>query len=576
MNKSSFENCEKLTNINIPDGVTDIDDFAFAYCAKLTGIKLPDSVTSIGHYAFDGCARLKSIDIPDGVTNISEHAFSGCTSLTNINLPDGITSIGEHAFSGCTSLTNINIPNGITSIGSDVFEDCTNLTSINISENVTKISQSAFDGCVGLTTITVDKNNKRFTSVDGVLYNKGKSKLIIYPQCKKGEYTIPNGVKSIGSAALVACAGLTNVNIPESVTTIYSSAFAGCSGLTSITIPDSVTSIGCYAFAGCSGLTSITIPESVTKISSDVFGIFDGKTRLTTITVDKNNKSYTSVDGVLYDKSKSELLIYPKRKEGKYTIPNSVKSIGDHAFDCCTGLTSISIPDSVTKIGDWAFYGCTALTSITIPDSVTDIGEDVFGKCENLVIKTSKNSTAHEYAVKSHIKFDEFIRDCEVKNMISENIKTNKHVPFDEGLTKIESCLTISYKNDVIKQLVEKYNYKCSVCAYDLIDCYIEQGEDSLDYFTDNKCDEFPYYGVKTINDLTKTVISFLINNGTYDDGFKEAIIGKLDKIKVSYEKIDGNVVTCTDWKRTIYKGYIFEMKNKKYNCKSEVCNGGW
>ena len=139
------------------------------------------------------------------------------------------------------------------------------------------------------------------------------------------------------------------VNIPESVT--YDGK----------TYP--VTSIGKSAFSSCKGLTSVTIPNSVTSIGTLAFGYCSG---LTEINVDENNTVYSSIDGVVFNKSQTELVCYPGGKQGAYTIPNSVTSIGYQAFSGCSGLTSITIPSSVTSIGSSAFYGCSGLTSVTI------------------------------------------------------------------------------------------------------------------------------------------------------------------------------------------------------------------
>ena len=185
------------------------------------------------------------------------------------------------------------------------------------------------------------------------------------------------------------------VNIPKSVTyggrtysvtSIGEYAFSLCTGLTSVTIPNSVTSIGTFAFYGCSGLTSVTIGNSVTSIGSAAFS----NSGLTEINVDENNTAYSSIDGVLFNKSQTELVCYPGGKQ--YTIPNSVTSIGSSAFYGCTGLTSVTIPNSVTSIGSSAFYGCTGLTSVTIPNSVTSIGSGAFFGCHGLTSVTIPNS----------------------------------------------------------------------------------------------------------------------------------------------------------------------------------------
>ena len=256
------------------------------------------------------------------------------SKITKVTIEDEVTCIGSKAFYGCTGLTSITIGNSVKRIGDEAFRNCTGLTSITIGNGVTSIGNWAFYGCTGLTSITIG-----------------------------------NGVTSIGNDAFYGCTGLTSITIPDSVTSIGYSAFSGCTGLTSITIGNSVTSIGNWAFYGCTGLTSINVTE--------------------------NNSNYCSIDGVLFNKDKTELICYPVGKtDTAYTIPDSVKRIGEFAFKNCTGLTSITIPDSVKRIGDGAFRGCTGLTSITIPDSVTSIGESAFSGCTGLTsINVAENNS---------------------------------------------------------------------------------------------------------------------------------------------------------------------------------------
>ena len=334
-------------------------------------------VTRIGGDAFRDCTGLTSITIPNSVTSIGGEAFRGCTGLTSITIPNSVTSIGTWAFNGCTGLTSITIPNSVTSIGVGAFEGCTGLTSITIPNSVTSISNWAFDRCTGLTSINVASGNNYYSGINGVLFNKKKTELIRYPEGKsQTSYTIPDSVTSIGYGAFWGCTGLTSITIPDSVTSIGSNAFEYCTGLTSITIPDSVTSIEQRAFWDCTGLTSITIPNSVTSIGDRPFYHCTG---LTSINVASENNYYSSNNGVLFNKKKTELIRYPEGKsQTSYTIPDSVTRIGGDAFRDCTGLTSITIPNSVTSIGGSAFFGCTGLTSITIPDSVTSIGSYTF------------------------------------------------------------------------------------------------------------------------------------------------------------------------------------------------------
>jgi hypothetical protein len=159
------------------------------------------------------------------------------------------------------------------------------------------------------------------------------------------------------------------------------SAFLGNSNPTSLTIPDSVTSIGGGVFDECFGLTNISIGSGASSIGP---GTFVDCYQLNAITVNPTNSFYSSVNGILFDKSQATLISYPEGLSGAYAISNSVTSIGDFAFDYCPGLTSITIPNSVTSIGIQAFQTCSGLTNVTMSTNVTSIGENAFDGCSSL------------------------------------------------------------------------------------------------------------------------------------------------------------------------------------------------
>jgi hypothetical protein len=198
---------------------------------------------------------------------------------------------------------------------------------------------------------------------------------------------------SIGQMAFFYCSNLISITIPEGVTSIGRRAFLYCSSLTSVTIPDSVTSIVYGAFWGCDSLSSITIPKGVTDIGPYAFLYCSS---LTTIDVASDNTTFSSSNGIVYNKDGSTLIICPAGKTGTVTIPNNVIWIHDSAFFWCTNLDSVIIPNSVTSIGSVAFYTCTNLISITIPASVTSIGISAFQDCNSLISVTFEGTIAED------------------------------------------------------------------------------------------------------------------------------------------------------------------------------------
>ncbi len=201
---------------------------------------------------------MTEITIPEGITTIGDIAFSACYRLSTVTLPKGVTTIGKEAFANCDELISVTIPNSVTTIGTWAFYGCKALSSVTIPESVISIGEIPFFDCPALTSIEVDSNNPQYSSLDGVLFNKDKTSLIQYPAGKQGDYSIPNGVITIGPDAFRSCGdALLSITIPNSVELIGDLAFAGCYQLTSVTIPNSVTSIGEMAFEDCREIQTV-------------------------------------------------------------------------------------------------------------------------------------------------------------------------------------------------------------------------------------------------------------------------------------------------------------------------------
>jgi hypothetical protein len=233
----------------------------------LSGARITDYVGTEGTDGTDN-KDYPANRVPD-LAFLNQSPGQGKINLNSLILPESVTSIGHFAFTNCRCLTNVNIPPLVTSIGVHAFNNCTSIATINIPSAVTSIDFGAFSLFNGV--ISVNEKNNKYSSIDGVLFNKIQTELIQFPTSRTGSYTIPSSVIFIGNYAFEYCSGLTNITIPSSVASIGNYAFYYCTGLTTLEIPTSTTSIGNDAFFGCSGLSELTIPSSVKTIGTSAF-----------------------------------------------------------------------------------------------------------------------------------------------------------------------------------------------------------------------------------------------------------------------------------------------------------------
>lgn len=264
----------------------------------------------VGAYMFRNC-KLTDVILPVNATEIGNNVFQHNradkyenTVLTTVVMGDKITIIGSSAFSGCVNLTNIVIPDKVNYIDDSAFSDCVSLTKVIIPAMVVSIADNAFRGC-RIEEFIVSENNFFYSSLDGVLFDKDKSTLLMYPIAKPNSSYI----------------------IPNSVTTIKSLAFKDCK------------------------LTSITIGDKITDITDAGFNNY-----LVEYNVSEGNDRYSSIEGVLYNKKKTELIAYPKGKtNSNYTVPSSVTIIKKSVY-FNSNLTTINL-NNVTGIEAYPFSG---------------------------------------------------------------------------------------------------------------------------------------------------------------------------------------------------------------------------
>ncbi len=416
----AFNNCDEITSVTVPEGVTYIGQEAFYACNSLTDVTLPASLEYISTNTFEGCISLenitvaeenteyKSVDgilftksddtlmkypadktateytIPDGIRVIGDHAFEYCEALISVTIPDSVEKIGEYAFGSCEALTSVTIPDSVKEIGNYAFSWCYDLEEITLPEKSIKIGSDAFYD----TAYYNDSDNWE----DGSLYIG--SHLIRINYDINSTFAVKDGTITIADCAFEGNDELTAITLPDSLKRIGKQAFSDCHYLTSITVPESVEEIGYYAFSWCYNLEEITLPEKIIDIDLDAF--FDTA---------YYNDSANWEDGVLY--------------------------IGCHLVSVKWGVSNnYTVKDGTLTIARSAFSWFD-LSSIIIPDSVKFIGKDAFFNCYNIVIFCNKDSYAESYAIENGIDYSQLPDMSDPETIYTYNVSDGKAIIID-------------------------------------------------------------------------------------------------------------------------------------------------
>ena len=359
-----FSSCNALTEVIIPSTVTRIEKGAFRSCKKLGNTELPASLTYIGESAFY-YAAMTSVTLPAGVTEIGERSFYNIAALTEFNFSESLKTIGDFAFYGCGKLTHIGLPDSVESIGTSAFNRCSSLQEVVFGKGLASIGSMCFNYCHKLERFVVDEANPNFKGVDGVLYNKNVDTLVLYPQGRPdASFTMPETVKHIGPYGIYEPQLLQAVTVSPILETIDEFGMAGIALTGVLKLPATITSIHFKAFQYDDGVTAFELPESCV--------------------------AYATVDGVLYDKAVTHLLVYPAgRPDVSYETPDTVRTVGSYAFHSCKYLENIRLT-GVEKLEERAFSTAKALKHIDLANSVQLI--DTYA-CANLSTLTYLTGT---------------------------------------------------------------------------------------------------------------------------------------------------------------------------------------
>lgn len=306
------------------------------------------TLTSIGDRAFYYC-KITEITIPNTVTSLAYGAFMSCDNLSKITFGTGLKTIGDYCFYG-DPFTEMTIPEGVESVGGSCFFTAKKLTKVVFPSTLKSLGASCF-------------------------YN---SPLL-------EEVVLPAGLETLGAKAFMRCGKLSKVNIPEGVKVIGEGTFYECKSLTSIDLPAGLETIGKESFWG-SGLTSISIPAAVTEIGGAAFS----GTKIEKYQVDPANKSFTTVDDILYTADKTLLIALPPvYGPASVTVDPACLGISYGAFDCAN-VTNVTLGNKVRAIDECAFVN-SKLSTINLPESVVFIGEQAFAGTQLTDVVLPKN-----------------------------------------------------------------------------------------------------------------------------------------------------------------------------------------
>ena len=373
----AFRNCSKIKRVEYTGSGEKIGDYAFSGCTLLDVFTFPITVSSLGERTFQKCIELDTLPIDEGILEIGSYCFAGCL-FSYLEIPSTLTDVGTGAFAECINLKNVVIPSNLRNLPNSMFQDCTSITSVTLRSGVRSVGRSCFSGCTMLSSVEFSNT---LVKVEKLAFNN--------------------------------CSAITEIILPSTIEKIEEGAFQNCVSLNNITLGAGLETIESLAFSGCTALKEITLPKNVSEIEENAFYKCSS---LNTIIVEEGNESFCSVDGNIYNSSKTRLLyVAPGYNAEIMQIPEGVTNIDVGAFNNAISIKNVVFPSSIKEIPSELFKNNKSIKSLTIDSDIIKIGKAAF-----------QGSAITEINI-SYIQFieEDAFRQCEsLKTVTIDNVQS--------------------------------------------------------------------------------------------------------------------------------------------------------
>lgn len=411
---SAFYNQPKLAKVTIGPLCTELTDYLFYKNQAITLMTLPN-VKKIGNSTFEECPKLTTLNLGNSLESVGNRAFYNCTNVTKLTFPNTTQSIGNEAFYNCNSVTEVTVGSELKSIGNYGFYGCNSFTALILPDNFTTMGESAFEGC---TKLTVAKLGLALTSVPAKAFKNCTS---------LAEMVVPATSETIGDQAFYNDSGLATITMNEGLKTIGNQVFWNNSGVMQFSIPGTVTSMGTNCFYGCTRTTYLTFRDGTETLEINNTGcrssIIDAETTNSTyynrfydyfydcpirfLTLGRNitysykdSQSIYDFNGTSFNQTyRASAPFVNSQNLRSVTIGPKVTFLYHHLFDGCINLSTLVMGTNLETIYTYAFKNCDNLKSVTFPESLKLIDNYAFYNCDQLLSMTFEDTSDHTLSI---------------------------------------------------------------------------------------------------------------------------------------------------------------------------------